>query len=89
MNGPLNNVAFGLQCRVIQGSSNYYSCFYYTQNQLPTVMSGQFISFEMNSDNKLYYCGTNNQNVFVFSSPPSAVISTPADNPALLTDGSS
>lgn len=89
-NCPANTVAFGSQYRVIQHSSNYYSCFCYTADQLPTVQSGQCIPFEKNADDKLYYYGINNQNVFVFfpNNVP-APITTPAEIPKSAADGSS
>lgn len=76
-NCPAGTTFYGLQYRVIQGSSNYYTCFCYNDENKPTVKSGECSKFENNADNKLYYYGEDKRYVYVFSDPPPPAITTP------------
>jgi hypothetical protein len=76
-NCPAGTIFYGLQYRVIQGSANYYTCFCYSNDNKPTVTSGECSKFENNADNKLYYYGEDKRYVYIFSNPPPPAITTP------------
>jgi hypothetical protein len=76
-NCPSGTTFYGLQYRVIQGPANYYTCFCYSDENKPTVTSGECSKFENNADNKLYYYGEDKRYVYIFSNPPPLAITTP------------